>query len=157
MLKVYLLWPGKTKEPWIKEGLDFYLKRLKNYYQVTIIETRPSRQKGKNPEQSIKEEGRFLLEQIKKIGAECYVLDVKGREISSEGLAKLIKEKEETGQKGIVFVIGGAYGIDEEVLKKANKAISLSKMTFTHEMARLILLEQLYRAASINTGSPYHH
>ncbi len=137
--------------------MDFYLKRLKNYYQVTIIETKPSRQKGKNPEQSIREEGKFLLEQVKKIGGECHVLDVNGREISSEGLARLVKEKEDAGQKRIVFVIGGAYGIDKEVAKRANRTISLSRMTFTHEMARLILLEQLYRAASINAGSPYHH
>ena len=157
MLKVYLLWPGKTKEPWIKQGMDFYLKRLRNYYQVTIIETRPSRRQGKRAELSIKDEGKVLLEQIKKVSGEYYVLDIKGREMSSKDLAKLIKENEDTGQNRIVFVIGGAYGIDHEIVKKAKKAISLSKMTFTHEMARLILLEQLYRAASINSGSPYHH
>jgi len=157
MLKIYLLWPGKTKEPWLKQGIEYYIKRLKNYYQVNVIETRATKQKGIKKEAFIKKEEKYILEAIKKIKAQVIVLDVKGKELSSTQLAEFIKSKQESGSINLLFVIGGAYGLSEDFLKMATLKLSLSKLTFTHEMSRLILVEQLYRAATIINGSPYHH
>ncbi len=157
MLKIYLLWPGKTKEPWLRQGIEYYIKRLKNYYQVNVIETRAAKQKNAQKEQLIKKEEAYITDAIKKLKGQLIILDIKGAELNSTELAKFIEAKQNYGVTSLIFVIGGAYGLSENFLKKADFKLSLSKLTFTHEMSRLILIEQLYRAASIIKGSPYHH
>ncbi len=157
MTLIRFIWPGKTKESWLKQGIEYYLKRLKNYYQVNVIETRAARYSAENKAKVIQTEGTHIQKVLNKDRGFLVALDVRGKEMSSEKLADFLKNKQDQGINVFNFVIGGAYGLAPEITQKANLLLSLSKMTFTHEMSRLILAEQLYRAASINVGSPYHH
>ncbi len=103
-------------------------------------------------------ESKYLVKAIEKSKGYNVILDNnKGKKMSSEGFAHFIKIKQDHGISTFVFVIGGSYGLSDQVLGRADMLLSLSDMTFTHEMARVILMEQLYRAAAINAGSPYHH
>jgi len=140
-MKVKLICVGKVKEGFIKGGISHYLTRLKTS-RLKIVEVADS-----NPEK----EGAIILSKIKE---EDYViaLSEKGSSTSSTEFAFMLSDVE----KNFVFIIGGPDGLDEKVIKRANEVTSLSKMTFTHEMARLILLEQIYRAVQINEGRPYH-
>jgi len=156
MLKIYLLWPGKTKEKWLQDGLDFYLKKLGNYYQVKVIQAKAAKGPGKIRKELLEKEASFLKKALPQRGFRV-ALDPGGRGLSSEELAGLMKRKEETGERELTFIVGGAYGLAPSFLGECNFTLSLSRMTFTHDMSRLILVEQLYRAASINAGSPYHH
>ncbi len=141
----------------MKQGIEFFLKRLKNYYQVNVVETRAARFSQREMDQAAKQEARHLAKALSRNRDFLVVLDMTGREMSSEELASFLKKRQEMGINSFCFLVGGAYGVTEEIKRRANLVLSLSKMTFTHEMARLILAEQLYRAASINAGSPYHH
>ena len=156
MLKIYLLWPGKTKEKWLQTGIEFYLKRLKNYYQVKLIATRASKGSKKRRADILKTEAAFLKKALPAHGYKV-ALAVEGKPMTSRGLASFLKGLENAGERNLTFVIGGPYGLSGEFLNECNFSLRLSRMTFTHEMSRLILLEQLYRASSINAGSPYHH
>ncbi len=155
-MKIYLLWPGKTKAGWLQDGIDFYLKKLGNYYQVKQTATRAARGKGKRKAEILEREAGFMRKAAAKRSF-TVALDLKGKPLSSEELAGFIKKVEERGERNLTFMIGGAYGMAPGLLSDCNFRMSLSRMTFTHEMSRLILLEQLYRAACINAGSPYHH
>lgn len=104
----------------------------------------------------MEQEGLALLKALPK-GARVVVLDIRGKAMSSEALARFLQKEADSGTRDLCFIIGGAYGLSHEVLKAAHLRLSLSPMTFTHDMSRLILLEQLYRAATINAGEPYHH
>jgi 23S rRNA (pseudouridine1915-N3)-methyltransferase len=157
MLKIHLLWPGKTKEKWLRDGINFYIKRIKNYYQVNQIETRAASGKIKNREQALDIEAKGLERAMLSLSSRLVVLDVEGKDISSEGLADFLKDLEYYGTGDVMFVIGGAYGLAKQIIDRADLRLSMSRMTFTHEMSRLILVEQIYRAATINAGSPYHH
>ncbi len=156
MLKIYLLWPGKTKERWLQDGLDFYLKKLRNYYQVKLLPTKAAKGPMKRKKELMDREAQFLNRALPKNSYKI-ALDLNGRNLSSREFASFLKEREELGDRDIAFVIGGAFGLAKRLLDECNFSLCLSRMTFTHEMSRLILLEQLYRAATINTGSPYHH
>ncbi|MFH1836283.1 MAG: 23S rRNA (pseudouridine(1915)-N(3))-methyltransferase RlmH [Methanobacteriota archaeon] len=140
-MKVNLICVGKVKEGFIRGGISHYLTRLKNS-RLKIVEVADS-----NPEK----EGYEIL---KKIRGEDFVvaLSEDGKPCSSRDFAALLND---VGKK-FVFVIGGPDGLSKEVLSRANITLSLSKMTFTHEMARLLLLEQIYRAVQIIEGRPYH-
>ena len=140
----------------MQDGIEFYLKKLGNYYQVKPTATRAARYTGKRKAEILEKEAGYMRKALPKRG--CTVaLDLKGKPLSSEELAEFIKKVEEGGERNLTFMIGGAYGMAPGLLRECNFSISLSRMTFTHEMSRLILLEQLYRAACINAGSPYHH
>lgn len=156
MLKIYLLWPGKTKVSWLQDGIEFYLKKLRNYYQVKLTATRAARGRGKRKTDILEKEAEYMRKALPQRGYRV-ALDLKGKPLSSEELARFIKKVEETGVRNLTFIIGGAYGMAPGLLNECDFSIALSRMTFTHEMSRLILLEQLYRAAGINAGSPYHH
>ncbi len=132
MLKLITI--GKTKEKYLKEGIEEFIKRIKRYEKIEYLEV--------NNFNNLKLENSYVT-----------VLDVLGKEYSSEGLAEILKK---TIGKDIIFLIGDQEGIKEEIKKKANLFLSISRMTFTHEMARLILLEQIYRAITINKGMQYH-
>jgi len=122
-----------------------------------VVETRAAKYSAANKDKAAQQESVQILKALEKKRGVVVVLDLSGRQMSSEELAAFIKNRQDMGMAAFDFVIGGAYGFSPEVIKKADLLLSLSKMTFTHEMARLILVEQLYRAASINVGSPYHH
>lgn len=146
MMKVRIVWVGRTKEVYINAGINRYLKLLKNSINLKIIEVRDER--GKEYQKTIIEEGKRILRQTS-----SYVLvDELGIEMSSKQFASFL-----SGRDAIDFVIGGHYGVSDEVRNNSSLAISLSKMTFTHEMARLIFLEQLYRSVTIIKGMDYHY
>ncbi len=153
-MRAKILFLGKTKEKYLADGIADYLKRLKRYVraEVKIIKEK-SRKSSDNLQ--IKEDGCQLLQNA---GAKSYIvaLDPTGQELTSEKLAGLIGKWEQQSKQEVTFIIGGHLGLSDEVKEKANFVLSLSKMTFTHEMARLLLIEQLYRAFSIKAGSKYH-
>ncbi len=145
-MKARIFWVGKTKEKYLTEGISRYLKMLKHMAQVSVIEIKE--EKGKKREAALSMEGKRILRQT----GHYILLDEKGRELSSMGFAKFLEDK-----NNIDFVMGGPHGVSDEVKEKAADKIAISKMTLTHEMARLIFLEQFYRAMTIIKGKEYHH
>ncbi len=153
-MKIELLVVGKTKQDYLAVGIDDYQRRLRPYCPLSIKVVKEKR--GRLPENARRrEEGEKLISLVPR-GALLVVLDPGGRQLSSEELALDIGRWRDTGKQLISFVIGGPSGLSDEVRKRAELTISLSRMTFTHEMARLLFLEQLYRAFTILAGSKYH-
>jgi 23S rRNA (pseudouridine1915-N3)-methyltransferase len=146
MQKIRILWPGKTKNRNLAEGIDYYLKLLAPMTRISVAEVRE--EKGKAAEAARSAEASRILKQA----GGFYLLDESGKQYSSVEFARFLK-----GHDTIEFVIGGAFGVADEVKKKAKGCIALSMMTLTHEMARLLFLEQLYRAFTILKGKEYHH
>ena len=159
MLKVNIICVGKLKEKFYCEAIDEYSKRLKSYCSLNIIEIKDEKIPNKPSEkenQIIKEkEGNNILSHIKK---DSYIicLDIKGKQYTSEEFSQKINNISTNISSSISFIIGGSLGISQNVLKKANESISFSKMTFPHQLFRVILLEQIYRAFTIMNNEPYH-
>jgi len=145
-MRIRIIWIGKTKEQYLNEGIARYLKLLRPMAQVAIIEIKEH--KSKSTTDSLSEEGEKILRQTQSYT----LLDLTGREFTSPGFAGFLQER-----GGGDFLIGGPYGVSVEVKDKAKETISLSRMTFTHEMARVIFFEQLFRAMTIIHGKEYHH
>lgn len=152
-MHITILVPGKTKESYIQQGVDEFLKRLSRYTKVNLVEIKMRGMAAKSGDKDI--EADFLLERVP-AGSYLVALDPHGQALSSEQLATTIEQLENQGTGTITFVIGGPLGLSAKILGQASLILSLSKMTFTHDMARLLLTEQLYRAYSINAGSGYH-
>jgi 23S rRNA (pseudouridine1915-N3)-methyltransferase len=146
-MKINLVVVGKLKEKFLVEGVAEYLKRLKKFATIEVREISECR--------TVEEEGQKILSLVPQNSWLC-VLDVSGLELSSEELAKKISALNLDGVSNLTFAIGGAFGLSEELRGAAAFRLSLSKMTFTHQMARLILVEQIYRAFKINRNEPYH-
>jgi 23S rRNA (pseudouridine1915-N3)-methyltransferase len=156
-MKIKLICVGKTVKPFLKEGEQEYLKRLKHYTPVEKIEIPELKNAKKLSEDQIKQqEGQLILNQIKP-GEAIILLDERGKQHSSIEFSNFLQKKFNSGGKGIAFVVGGAYGFSDDVYAKATNKISLSKMTFSHQMVRLFFLEQIYRGFTILKGEPYHH
>ncbi|MCE5345468.1 MAG: 23S rRNA (pseudouridine(1915)-N(3))-methyltransferase RlmH [Bacteroidales bacterium] len=156
-MKIVLLQTGKTTDKHISEVADLYTSRIKKYSAFEII-TLPELKNTKNipvNEQKIKE-GKKVIQSV---STDDYVvlLDERGKEFRTIELSGWIEKIFMTSRKRIVFVIGGPWGFSEEVYERADFRISLSKMTFPHQLVRLLFLEQLYRAFTIIKGEPYHH
>lgn len=145
-MKIRILWVGKTKERYLNEGISYYLKLLQNQIKITIVEIRDVKAGDRN--KIISEEGKRILSHTNFYT----LLDEKGLEMSSREFAAFL-----SGKASLDFVIGGHLGVSDEIKDNANSIISLSRMTFTHEMVRLIFLEQLYRSLTIIKGKDYHH
>ncbi|RFU62481.1 23S rRNA (pseudouridine(1915)-N(3))-methyltransferase RlmH [Peribacillus glennii] len=158
-MNITIVTVGKLKEKYLKQGIDEYLKRLSSYAKVDIIELPDE----KAPETlsdvemlQIKEkEGERILG---KISADAHViaLAIEGKMKSSDELADTLDKLATYGKSKVVFVIGGSLGLGTSVMQRADEALSFSKMTFPHQLMRLILVEQIYRAFRINRGEPYH-
>ena len=144
-MKFRFVWVGKTKDKHWRALQEEYLQRLSHFVKFEIIELKDE---GKA------DEGKRILEKVNQSSFVC-LLDVEGRSISSHELAGKIENWQNRGLKEIAFVIGGAEGVSPEVVEKADFSLSLSFLTFTHEMARVVMLEQLYRAYTIIKGFPY--
>jgi len=156
-MKIILLLVGKTEFLWLRGGIELYEERLKHYVSYQRVEIPELKTAGNLSQQQIKErEGEAIMKFLKQ-NDELILMDERGEEFTSEKFASYIEKKSIHGIKNVVFVIGGAYGFSEELYKRANEKISLSKMTFSHQMVRVIFLEQLYRAYTIIKGEPYHH
>lgn len=147
-MKITLVTIGKLKEKFLIDGVAEYLKRIKIFAKTEVREISECR--------TVEEEGEKLLAQVPK-DSFLIVLDVAGSELTSEGLAEKISALNLRGISDITFLIGGAFGLSEDVRQAANFRLSLSQMTFTHQMARLIIVEQIYRAFKIIRGEPYHY
>lgn len=156
-MKITLLLTGKTTEDYILKGMGNYIKRLKRYIGFNI-EVIPALKSTKNlsQEQIKTKEGDLILNKLNS-GDVLILLDEKGKEMPSTGFSKFIQNHMLQSTKNLVFVVGGAYGFSQEVYKKAYSKLSISQMTFSHQIIRLIFLEQLYRAFTIINNEPYHH
>lgn len=147
ILKLTFIVVGKLKEHFLLEGVAEYLKRLKKFASVEVREISEQR--------TVEEEGQKLLSLVPPNSWLC-LLDVAGKELDSETFAKKIAALALDGVSSLTFAIGGAFGVSEELRQAADFRLSLSQMTFTHQMARLVLAEQIYRAFKINRNEPYH-
>jgi len=155
-MRITLINTGKTDESFISEGMAIYEKRLSNYiaFQCMVVNTSSN---GRLPEEVIKlKEAELLLPRIK---ASDYLvlLDENGKQFKSTELADWLNNHMIRGTRHLVFITGGAFGFHDKISQRANEKISLSKLTFSHQLARLIFLEQLYRAFTIVRGEPYHN
>lgn len=148
---------GKTDDPNIRALLGDYQKRINRYTKYSVHEIPNLRQRSSLNEEEVKAaEAELILNQVTR---DDYVvlLDERGAEIRSVELAAFLNQRFISGMKGLVFVIGGAYGVSDLVKKRANHILSLSRMTFPHQLVRLLFTEQLYRALTILRNEPYHH
>lgn len=148
---------GKNNDPYVKEGVEDFTRRISRYYKVewNIIPT--PKNAGMMSELDLKKkEGETILNWL---GKDDYlvVLDERGKQISSETLANFIQARANESTKQLIFLIGGAYGVDESVMKRADYKWSLSQLVFPHQLVRLILAEQVYRACTILRNEKYHH
>lgn len=156
-MKISLITVGKTDVKWVREGLELYVSRLSHYVPFTLEEIPELKNVSALTRDQIKEkEGEGILKRIK-AGDEVVLLDERGRELRSVELAAWLREKLSRSGRDLVFVIGGAYGFSQAVYDRSDGSLSLSRMTFSHQMVRTIFAEQLYRAFTIIKGEPYHH
>jgi 23S rRNA (pseudouridine1915-N3)-methyltransferase len=156
-MKITLVVTGKTDSKWLQEGIDTYLNRLKHYSPIEI-KILPDLKKTRNmPVELQKEkEGLQIIPVI--VGKkDIFLLDESGQELSSREMAALIEKKMITASREMVFVVGGPYGFSQQVENMASGKISLSRLTFSHQMVRLLFAEQLYRAFTIIRGEAYHN
>jgi 23S rRNA (pseudouridine1915-N3)-methyltransferase len=156
-MKILLIVTGKTDADWLQQGLEVYIKRL-GFYSSFELKVLPDIKNAKNL--SIQEHKEKEAEQMFPFlegKNEIILLDEKGTFYSSQEFARFIDRKLISGCREMIFIIGGPYGFSERVVKKSTGSMSLSKLTFSHQMARLLFLEQLYRAFTIIRGEPYHH
>jgi len=153
-MRLVILSPGKIREPWLQAGVDEYIRRLSRYAQVSI-QTVDDVPDSWPISKALEEEGRRMLSKLR---PQSFVvaLDLKGQQPDSLELAKLLPEWLRQGGSEVVFVIGGSNGLAPEIVQRAQARLCLSRMTFTHQMTRLLLLEQCYRAFKIDAGEPYH-
>ena len=156
-MRITLLTVGKTNDLSFKNAISEYQKRLKFYISFDIEEI-PSLKNTKNltEDNQKQKEGELILKYLQPED-EVVLLDDKGAEFTSKQFASYIEKKSASGLKRLVFVVGGPYGFSQEVYQRANDKVSLSRMTFSHQMVRLVFTEQLYRAMTIIRGEPYHH
>src|SRR6267154_808507 len=156
-MKITFITVGKTEDTYLKDGIEKYVKRLKHYAKLLIVEIDELKNtKSLTQEQQKTKEAELILNKITPT-AHVILLDEKGMELSSTQFAAYIEKKALGSVTSLVFVVGGPYGFDAAVYERANDKLSLSAMTFSHQMVRLFFVEQLYRAFTIIKGEPYHH
>lgn len=156
-MKISLLTVGKTDSGWVREGLETYASRLRRYIPFSVIEIPDLKNAASLSKEQVKgKEGESILGNIGPRDS-VILLDERGKEYTSIEFAKEIERMMVSGGKNIVFVTGGAFGFSDAVYARCDGKVSLSKMTFTHQMVRAVFTEQLYRAFTIIKGEPYHH
>ena len=156
-MKIKLILIGKTTFSFIAAGMDMYLQRMKRFVDFEFL-TIPDLKNTKkiSPEQVKEKEGQLILKQVQNTDF-LVLLDEKGKMLSSIKFAAFVQNKQDTGTKQLLFVVGGAYGFSQAVYKRANYLLSMSAMTFSHQIIRLFFMEQIYRAYTIINGLPYHN
>ena len=156
-MKIVLLTIGKTNEQYLLDGISKYEKRLKHFSSFEIIEiSNIKKTKSISNIELIKMEGKLVLNKLQS-SDHLVLLDEKGSNFTSVKFSEGLNTWMLSGMKRLVFVVGGAYGFSDEVYKRGNEMISLSKMTFSHQMVRLFFVEQIYRGFTILNNQPYHH
>jgi 23S rRNA (pseudouridine1915-N3)-methyltransferase len=156
-MRILLLQVDKTQDSYLSEGIDIYAKRLKNYtaFEINTINV-PKAVRQRTVGEQKTEEGRLILGQLSGED-QVILLDENGKTFSSQEFSGFIARKQNASVKRLVFIIGGPFGFDQQVYNRANGSVSLSRMTFSHQMVRLFFTEQLYRAFTILKGEKYHH
>ena len=158
-MRFYVVCIGKLKDAYLRDGVAEFVKRMRPYGGITITELNESKIGDKpsdaDRKQVVAEEGERLLKAVPK-NAYTVLLDVYGKTMSSEDLAKTVAKLEVDGVSDMAFIVGGAFGVSDELRRLVNYKLSFSPMTFTHQMVRLLLVEQIYRASKINRNEPYH-
>jgi len=156
-MKITLLVIGKTDSTWLSEGISDYVKRLNHYinFEIEVIHD-IKKSKNLGIEQQKQLEGELILAKIFS-GKELHLFDEKGKMFTSRAFAGFLEKKMASGLKELVLAVGGPYGFSKHVYEAANSKISLSASTFSHQMVRLMCVEQIYRAFTIIKGEPYHH
>ncbi len=156
-MKIQFWSVGKAHEPYVKNGVEDFTKRISKYYPVDWLILPAPKNAGVLSEQDLKKkEGETILGNLQKDDF-LIALDERGKQFTSEGLAQLLQTRANNSTRKLVFLIGGAYGIDEAVMKRADFKWSLSQLVFPHQLVRLILAEQVYRACTIIRNEKYHH
>lgn len=159
MLSITVLAVGRLKDRFYEDAAAEYLKRLSSYAKTKVVEipaaALPETPSGAEISSALEKEGQEILKRIP-AGAKAVALVIEGTLFSSEDLAALLQKSAVSGVSHIVFIIGGSYGLSETVKRRADVRLSMSKMTFPHRLARVMLLEQVYRACKINRGETYH-
>lgn len=158
-MNIKIIGVGKIKEKYLKEGIKEYLKRLQPVAKIEIIEVADEKEPANSSpaeEKIVKEKEEERIKKHLKPGSFLIALAIEGKELSSEGFAQKLKNLALEGKSDITFVIGGSLGLSKGILDKADFLLSFSKMTFPHQLMRLILLEQIYRAFKIIRGETYH-
>ncbi len=154
-LRIRILSPGKPKLDFIQKGIETYAERIRHYARLELLWVSVKMRKKNLPDAQIMKHEAEVLQKKRAPGALLVVLDARGREMSSQELAGFF-ERQLVGKGQIDFIIGGELGISEELKSQADVLLSLSRLTFTHDLTRLILLEQIYRALTILKGEKYH-
>jgi 23S rRNA (pseudouridine1915-N3)-methyltransferase len=156
-MKILLLQIDKTQDSYLTEGIEVYTKRLKNYcsFEITTINV-PKTIRLRTQNEQKQEEDKLIMGHISQDDF-LIILDEKGKEYTSVDFSAVIAQKQNASVKRLVFLIGGPFGFSEVIYKRANLKLSLSQMTFSHQMVRLFFVEQLYRAFTILKGEKYHH
>lgn len=154
-MKITLLVVSKTNVPYVKDGIDDYVGRLKHYTDFAM-ETVTAKTSSTTPEEVKRQEGEMILRHLRKADR-VILLDEHGTEFRSVGFADYLQKQANSGVRNLYFVIGGAYGFSEEVYRASHGLVSLSRMTFNHQMVRLFFAEQLYRAFTILNHEKYHN
>lgn len=159
MLSIQILCVGKLKEQWWRDACAEYAKRLAAFCKFRIDEVDearvPERASAAQIDEALREEGRRLLDRIPG-GSRAAALCIEGRELSSPALAAWMESAAVSGSSSLTFIIGGSWGLSPEVKQRCSSRISMSPMTFPHQLARVMLCEQIYRACQINAGGKYH-
>ncbi|HEX8961172.1 MAG TPA: 23S rRNA (pseudouridine(1915)-N(3))-methyltransferase RlmH [Geobacteraceae bacterium] len=153
-MRIRVLWVGKSQEEWVRRGIEEYAGRIRRYLPLEIGEVRE--EKGAQAEAGREAECARLLKALPK-NARLVILDERGDELTSPQLAAFLGCERDRGVSELVFAVGGAYGFSETFRARAARTIALSRMTFTHQMVRIFLLEQIYRGFTILNNEPYHH
>ncbi len=156
-MKLSIICMGKTREGFVQEGLAKYLRFLRPYADVEIRELKEEKIRDLKDAPAVRKKEAEKIFKAVRAGALLVALDERGQEFTSHDFARFMNGALENGVREMAFVLGGAMGLDEAVTGKADKVIAMSRWTLTHEMARLVLLEQLYRAFTIITGKTYHY
>lgn len=159
MLNVTIICLGKLKEKYLRDACDEYIKRLSAFCKLNMVELTPEKlsdnPSDKEIENALTAEAKKITEKIPK-GSYIYSLCIEGKQISSEELSTEIENVGVAGTSSIVFIIGSSFGLSAVIKQMSNKKLSMSKMTFPHQLARVMLLEQIYRAVQISAGTKYH-
>jgi 23S rRNA (pseudouridine1915-N3)-methyltransferase len=156
-MKITFITVGKTEDAYLKDGIEKYVKRLKHYTKLEMVDIPELKNtKALTEDQQKAKEAELILKKIT-VQDHVILLDENGMEFTSVQFANYINKRSVSSSANLIFVVGGPYGFDQSVYQRANDKISLSRMTFSHQMVRLFFVEQLYRAYSIIKGEPYHH
>ena len=155
-MNITLLLIGKTDKEYLQEGIDIFHKRIKRYINFEIKIIPDVRRKKLSEQEQKEEEGKLILNFVSN-DKFVVLFDEKGKEYSSEEFAVFLNKRMLSGIKNLVFVVGGPYGFSQKVYDRADMKLSLSQLTFSHQMVRLIIVEQIYRAFTILNNEPYHH